>query len=754
MDDAARPEPLLVVGMGWFPDQPGGLNRYVHDELEAWWTDGVDATAVVIGPASSPPARVVAAGRHDQPFPARLALLARTLRPRRAEVVDAHWAVSAAVALLSSRGLRRARLVVHFHGPAADEARAAGGARWLPPVLRWVERRVYRHADAVVAMSAAFGRVAIERYGVSPWKLRVIPPGVDTRHFSPGDRIEARQTLDLPPDTPVVVTARRLVPRMGVTDLVDAVADLPEAVLLVVGDGPERAALEARAATGPGAGRIRFTGRVTEERLVAAYRAADVAVVPSRELEGFGLTALEALACGTPVVVTDVGGLPAAVEGLDGDPVVPAGDRDALRSRVGDALSGVRPLAGPDACVRHAHRFSWPAVIARHRPLLWPGDAARRHRVVFLDHTALLSGGELALARVLPHLDLDSHVIVGEDGPLVARLGASGISVEVLPLDRSAGRLGRDRVAAGRLPLRAVAGAGSHLVRLTRRLRQLDPDVVVTNSLKAALYGGLAGRVAGIPVVWHVRDRVSPDYLPATAVRLVRGAAQVLPSAIVANSTRTLETLPRPRVPARVVPSPVDVTHLADLRHRRPADGPTRFVVVGRLAPWKGQDLFVEAFARAFPTGRQSAVIVGGALFGEEDFVRALDDRIQALDLAARIERIDHVDDIRPHLRGADVLVHPSRLPEPFGQVVVEALAAGLPVVTTGGGAADRFVRDGDNGLVVPPGDPAALAEALRRADADHELRRRAARRADDDLVAVTPAAVAGRLSEIIGEVR
>src|SRR3954464_11108830 len=79
---------------------------------------------------------------------------------------------------------------------------------------------------------------------------------------------------------------------------------------------------------------------------------------------------------------------------------------------------------------------------------------------------------------------------------------------------------------------------------LRGRLRQVRPDIVPTNSLKAAIYGGLAGRLAGVPVVWHVRDRIADDYLPPPAVCLVRALSRVLPTAIVANCQSTLSTLP------------------------------------------------------------------------------------------------------------------------------------------------------------------------------------------------------------------
>ena len=183
---------------------------------------------------------------------------------------------------------------------------------------------------------------------------------------------------------------------------------------------------------------------------------------------------------------------------------------------------------------------------------------ARRPRVVFVDHVARLSGGEIALLRLLPVLagEVDVHVVLGEEGPLVERLRAHGISVEVLPLAPALRDLRKDTLRPRRFDPMAAARVAPYVVRLARRMRARRADLVHTNSLKAALYGGAAGRLARVPVVWHLRDRIADDYLPHSAVVLVRAAARVLPTAVVANSQATLDTLPTVR-PARVVYNPI-----------------------------------------------------------------------------------------------------------------------------------------------------------------------------------------------------
>lgn len=724
----------LIVGMGWFPDQPGGLNRYVHGLVDAL----PEANALVLGPATGAPERVRVVSHGRRFLPLRLLAVHHALAGavREATVVDFHFALTAWPALPVRR---RRPLVLHFHGPWAEEAQVERAPRLVAWTKRRLEGHVYARARVAVTLSRAFAEVLTESYGVPSERIRVVPPGVDLDRFSPGDGGSARERLGLPAQAFVVVAARRLVPRMGLDVLLDAwpevCAAVPGAQLLIAGDGTERERLEENAPAG-----VRFLGTVADDVLPDLYRAADVAVVPSLALEGFGLTVVESLACGTPAVVSDSGGLPEAVAGLDPSLVVPAGDAPALARRLLD------PLPDGAACRRHAESFSWERAAEEHRRIY---AEAARPRIAFLDHTAVLSGGELALLTLLPELEVDPHVILAEDGPLAERLRAQGVAVEVHPLPSATRELRRGRTAI-EAPVHALRTL-RHAWTLSRRLQELDVDLVHTNSLKAAVYGGLAGRLAGIPVVWQVRDRIAPDYLPRPSVALVRLAARVLPSALVANSETTRATLPRRRVTA-VVPSPV---RPADGATARDGAGPLQVGILGRIAPWKGQHVFLEAFARAFDDGDARARVIGAPLFGaeEEEYERSLHALAAELEIDARVEFTGFRDDVAGELERLDVLVHASTLPEPFGQVVVQGMAAALPVVAAAAGGPAELIEDGTNGLLYRPGDPAALAEGLRSLASDPALRARLGNAARESVREFEPACVARRLEAVYDEV-
>jgi glycogen(starch) synthase len=322
-----------MLGKGWFPEQLGGLDRYYRDLFEHL----PEARGLVVGPAPGSPARLVATSHHDAPLPSRMLALLRAARSagRDTRVLDAHFALYALVPMLIGR-LRSVPAIVHIQGPwAAENVSAGDGSRVRRTLRHALERLVYRRAEQAIVLTSAFRRVLVEQYRVLPWRVHVVPPGVDLEHFSPGDRQHARATFDLEGATFVAVAVRRLVPRMGLDVLIEAWArvrsKLPEnAHLLIAGDGSQRGALEEQIKRLDLTGSVRLLGRISDGSLVELYRAADVGVVPTRSFEGFGLVVIEAAACGTPTIVTNVGGLPEAVRALDSSLAVAPDDVDAL----------------------------------------------------------------------------------------------------------------------------------------------------------------------------------------------------------------------------------------------------------------------------------------------------------------------------------------------------------------------------------------------------------------------------------------
>jgi glycosyltransferase involved in cell wall biosynthesis len=187
----------------------------------------------------------------------------------------------------------------------------------------------------------------------------VVPGGIDLEPYADlPSQPEARQALGWPVDRPVVLAVRRLVRRMGLEDLI-AAADLLrrsrlDVQLLIAGGGNLHDELAAQARARGLDGQVRLLGRLADHELPLAYRAADLTVVPTVALEGFGLIAAESLAAGTPVLVTPVGGLPEVVAGLSPTLVLEATGAAALADALIRALRGDLELPSAEACREYA----------------------------------------------------------------------------------------------------------------------------------------------------------------------------------------------------------------------------------------------------------------------------------------------------------------------------------------------------------------------------------------------------------------
>jgi glycosyltransferase involved in cell wall biosynthesis len=194
----------------------------------------------------------------------------------------------------------------------------------------------------------------------------------------------------------------------------------------------------------------------------------------------------------------------------------------------------------------------------------------------------------------------------------------------------------------------------------------------------------------------------------------MRALAGWWPSGLLVPSRSVLATVGRRRsgLLTDVLPFPVPLPEAAV----EPREEVAVVGMLGRITPWKGQDVFLEAFAQAFPAGDVHARIIGNALFGETDYEHELHAQAARLGIADRVEFTGFRTDVDAELRRLDVLVHASVLPDPLPGVVLEGMGMGLPVVAADAGGNPEHVVDGVNGLLHVPGDVADLARALRRA--------------------------------------
>ena len=303
------------------------------------------------------------------------------------DVVHSHYWLSGQVGWLASD--RWAVPLVHTaHTLAAvKNAALADGDAPEPPLRAVGEQQVVDEADRLVVNTEDEAQQLISLHNADPRRIDVVYPGVDLDTFTPGDRRAARAALGLPADEPVVVFVGRIQPLKAPDVLLRAAAKLPDVRVLIAG-GPSGSGLAAPDALVGLAAELGMADRVTflppqsRDQLVNVYRAADLVGVPSYS-ESFGLVAVEAQACGTPVVAAAVGGLPVAVaDGVSGalvashEPGQWADAIDGLLARDADELSR--------AAVAHAQRFSWShtvdALLASYGRAITDYAGARRRR--------------------------------------------------------------------------------------------------------------------------------------------------------------------------------------------------------------------------------------------------------------------------------------------------------------------------------------------------------------------------------------
>ena len=347
-------------------------------------------------------------------------------------------------------------------------------------------------------------------------------------------------------------------------------------------------------------------------------------------------------------------------------------------------------------------------------------------RICYVSPVGFVGGAELSLLDLLAHLDRDHfhpEVICLGAGPLVDRLKTLGVSPTVLPLPYTVERLSLrgDRSGLGRL-LAALPGTVAQVGRLAAHLRKIGARLVHTNGIKAHVIGGIAGRLARIPVLWHVRDFLGAGRLEG----LLFWMGTHIPARIVTNS----EAVARPWRERGVPPERVVIVHNGvEVEKYQGRDG-TAFRaalgispgvplvgLVGMLAPWKGQMQFLDAARLVLASAPETHFVIVGAepylTDGHGGFAQRLQARAQELGLEGAVHFAGYRPDIPEVLAALDIVVHASTAPEPFGRVLIEAMAARRPVVATDAGAVREILGDSGAGLLVPPGAVEALAAAM-----------------------------------------
>lgn len=333
--------------------------------------------------------------------------------------------------------------------------------------------------------------------------------------------------------------------------------------------------------------------------------------------------------------------------------------------------------------------------------------------MLFVNHSSRLADAELVLLDVVQAFR-GARAFLFEDGPLRSALAASSITSVLAATAGGFASSKRKRSLWRALP--HLGGLARTLVQLVRTAR--DADVVYVNSQKAFALAAPACAAARRPLIWHLHAILSIGHIGRGQTRLVIQLANRFASRVIVPSDAAAEAFAAAggrRGLLRVVPEGIDAVEGGTEPASRKAHGldlPLVFGVFSRLAPSKGQDVALRALQAVPEAG---CVIVGGALFGADEYARSLVRLAGELGVADRVRFLGHRDDARALMRSVDAVVHSSVAPEPFGRTLVEAMLAGRPVIAADAGAVREILDGGRVGLLFPPGDHGALAACLRR---------------------------------------
>ena len=734
----------LVRVMYVVPDlATGGAERHVTTLLPRLDPARFSCSAVCIGgegplfgDLATAGIPAVALRRTKRQAPAAVVDLVREMRRRRPDVVVVRGYNAEMLGRIAAiiAGVPHRVMWVHNCGDLDGRTRAR----------RLADRLLDRRTDAYLGVARAQTRYLAEDLGYPAHKIRIIHNGVDPAGYRPADEQRARTLLGIDPRRPVVGIVAALRPEKDHLLLLQAarrlVGEFPDLAVLIVGDGPMRQKIERAAADLGLADHILLAGARSD--VPDILPALTVFTLCSYTIECFPMALLEAMASGRPAVCTDVGGVREMLaDGITGY-LVPPHDPVALADRLATLLHD-RQLCqrmGAAARARVQREFSLGASVdAAARELTAvagiapppggrPGDVPKPRPsrgpirlTVVLDLT-FVGGVEMLLLNLFRHFDpavvRPRLVCLREAGSLADDFRAAGFEVETL-----------DR--AGRFDLRT-------LPRLVASLRADRTDaVLVPHHHRASLaLGPLAAIIAGVPVnivAAHDMDltSVGSRVLPRWAVRTLGVSdALVLLTASQGEYLRSQEGVGRhvwESVREVVIPNGIVLPEApgpAERAQARAALGVTAddvvIGVVGRLSPQKAHHVLFEAVARCLPDVPSLRVVV----IGDGELGPRLHRSAEQLGVGYRTTFLGTRRDVSLLLPGLDVSCL-SSVHEGVPIALMEAMAAGVPIVASDCGAVRDIVEDGEQGYVIPVGDVDRFADRLRLLAADSDLRAR-----------------------------
>lgn len=336
-------------------------------------------------------------------------------------------------------------------------------------------------------------------------------------------------------------------------------------------------------------------------------------------------------------------------------------------------------------------------------------------KILFLDQSGELGGAELFLADLAQFYQHCALVGLFNDGSFRLLLEQDQIPVEVLT-QQSINIRKDSSLIQGLSSIFSIAPLVSKIIEVAQNY-----DLIYANTQKAFVVGAIASFLSRRPLVYHLHDIISEDHFSKINRQIIINLANQFATLVIANSQATQQSFiaagGRPEL-TKVVYNGFDIKsyQFNDLTRneiRQKFNLEQQFVVghFSRLSPWKGQHILLEALASC--PDNISAIFVGDALFGEQDYVEQLHQKVTELGLEKRVQFLGFQSDIVSFMSACDLVVHTSTAPEAFGRVIIEAMLCQRPVIAAAAGGVIELIKPGKTGWLVEPGNVQQLADTI-----------------------------------------
>lgn len=358
-------------------------------------------------------------------------------------------------------------------------------------------------------------------------------------------------------------------------------------------------------------------------------------------------------------------------------------------------------------------------------------------KIAAIGHSSEIGGAESSLLTFLRHMDGERFrtvVILNTEGPFSKKLREENIPVQVIPLPSRLIGLKRGEGIRSFFPLILYFFYfQAYLTRLCFYLKKDRFDLILTNTVKAHLYGSIAASLCRMPLIWRFHDILSPPDFNPLLVKAITFLGNLFPAKVLAVSHTSRNYLVKSGFKSNkveVVFNGIDPSRLESKNHFKDiqteaefSNGVRRVGCVGRIIPQKGQRSFLLAIPKVvhhYP--ETSFLVVGDPPPGEKKYKEELLEIVRDKGIESWVKFTGFRMDIGNVIRALDIVVFPSVAPESFGLSILEAMHLGKPVIASNFEAVHELIEDGVTGVLVDPARPEQIADRIIDLFSDHEL--------------------------------